>query len=525
MNKQIKLYDTTLRDGAQAEGINFSLGDKLRLAEKLAAFGIPYIEGGWPGSNEKDIEFFEAAVKRSWGKAKIAAFGSTRKPKTTVKDDAQVKLLLDAKTPVVTFFGKTWLLHVTEVLRTTAEENRQMIFDTAAYLKKHGREVIYDAEHFFDGYRNDAEYALSTLQAAVDGGADWVVLCDTNGGRLPEEIEAAVREVSKRIKCPIGIHTHNDSGLAVANALAALDAGAMQVQGTMNGYGERTGNCNLTTVIPILELKCGKRVLPEGKLVELGEVSRFVDELANQKPDNRAPFVGASSFAHKGGMHVNAVNKVSKSFEHIDPKLVGNVQRILVGELSGRTNVMMKARQLGIHLDEKSEKTKQILNIIKKLENNGYEFEAADASFETLVRKNLESREPYFKLDEYHVSVRRNVPHDFTTCEATVKIYVKDKLIKTVADGDGPVNALDEALRSALIQRYPQIEKIHLVDYKVRIVNPTAGTAAKIRVLIESTDGQHEWDTIGVSDNVIEASWLALVDSVEYFLRKQSVKS
>ncbi|MFZ5805689.1 MAG: citramalate synthase [Verrucomicrobiota bacterium] len=521
---KLVLYDTTLRDGAQAEGVHFSLGDKLRLAERLAEFGIHYIEGGWPGSNEKDIEFFKAAKDRNWGAAKIAAFGSTRKPETSVELDAQVKLLLDAETPVVTFFGKTWLLHVTDVLRTTADENKRMIADTTAFLKQRGREVIYDAEHFFDGYFDNPAYALETLQAAADAGADSIVLCDTNGGRLPSEIREATLAVKEKFSVPIGIHTHDDCGLAVANAIAAVDAGALHVQGTFNGYGERTGNCNLTTVIPILEIKMRKTVLPENKLAQLREISRFVDELANQNPDTRAPFVGISSFAHKGGMHVNAINKVASSFEHIDPALVGNTQRVLVGELSGRTNIMMKARQLGIQLDEKSERTRQILQKIKKLESQGYEFEAADASFELLVLKSLEIVKPFFKLNEYHASVRKNATHGFSTCEATLKIEVDDHLMKTVDDGDGPVNALDGALRKALIQRYPQLAKMHLVDYKVRIINPTAGTAAKIRVLIQSTDGQKEWGTVGVSDNVIEASWQALTDSIEYFLLKSQAQ-
>lgn len=522
MNTPVTLYDTTLRDGTQAEGINFSMADKLRVAERLAQFGVHYIEGGWPGSNEKDIEFFKAAAAKNWGPAKIAAFGSTRRAGLKAGDDPQVRLLLEAQTPVVTFFGKSWLLHVTEVLRTTPEENRDMIADTVAFFKENGREVIYDAEHFFDGYRDNPEYALSTIKAASDAGADYVVLCDTNGGNLPSTVREITQKALETVSCRVGIHTHNDCGLAVANAIASISAGAAQVQGTMNGYGERTGNCNLTTVIPILELKMDTPVIPEGKLTELQDLSHYVDELANQKPDIRAPFVGATSFAHKGGMHVNAVNKVAHSFEHIDPSLVGNERRILVGELSGRTNVMLKARQLGIDLDEKAPETSQILDRIKHLENQGYEFESSDASFELLVNSYLHPSEPFFDLREYHVSIRKNMTHDFTTCEATVKISIGGEPISTVADGDGPVNALDQALRSALQQRYPEVAKMSLTDYKVRIINPRGGTAAKTRVLIQSTDGSHDWGTVGVSENIIEASWLALVDSVESFLKRHA---
>lgn len=521
MKTGITLYDTTLRDGSQAEGIHFSLLDKLHVAEKLAAFGIHYIEGGWPGSNEKDVDFFREAAKRSWGTAQIAAFGSTRKAGVRCEDDPQVRLLLEAETPVVTFFGKSWLLHVEKVLRTTPEENVAMAADTVAYLKKHGREVIFDAEHFFDGYKDNPAYAISVLRGAAEAGAEYLVLCDTNGGTLPSEIRRIHLEVAEALPGrKLGIHTHNDCGLGVANALAALEEGSLQVQGTMNGYGERTGNCNLTTVIPILELKLGRRVLPEGHLRQLTEISHFVDEVANQNHDIRAPFIGATSFAHKGGMHVNAVNKTGVSYEHINPALVGNHQRILVGELSGRTNVMLKARELGLELEEKSPQAKKILDRIKKLENEGYEFEAADATFELLVREELGQFTPRLGLEEYHVSVHKNTGHGFNTCSATVKIRVNGEMLHMVADGDGPVNALDASLRKALILRYPHIERLHLVDYKVRIVNSTAGTAAKTRVLIESSDGQREWSTLGVSDNIIEASWRALADSFEYFLMR-----
>lgn len=518
-NGQMTIYDTTLRDGAQGEGVHFSLSDKLRLAEKLAAYGIHYVEGGWPGSNDKDREFFPEAKKLKWGACKLAAFGSTRRAGTPASSDAQVKLLLDAETPVVTIFGKSWLLHVEKVLRTTPEENLAMIRDTVAFLKKEGREVIYDAEHFFDGHTADSAYALRTLEAAAEAGANYLVLCDTNGGRLPSQIASAVCEVRTRFpKTKVGIHTHNDCGLGVANAVAAVEEGALQVQGTMNGYGERTGNCNLTTVLPILELKLGKKILPSGNLRKLSELSGFVDELANLQHDSRAPFVGRTAFAHKGGMHVNAVNKLAASFEHIEPGEVGNHQRILVGELSGGANVMMKARELGITLDEKAASTRDILAHIKKLEKEGYEFEAADASFELLVRRSLEKLPAPFQLDSYKVEVARARPRARETSKATVTVRVGKKVHKTSATGDGPVNALDAALRKALLPSFPTLKKLKLIDYKVRIVNSRGGTAACTRVLVESSDGQREWGTVGVSTNILEASAHALIDSLSYFL-------
>ncbi len=518
MNDEITLYDTTLRDGSQAEGILFSVSDKLHIAEKLASFGIHYIEGGFPGSNVKDMEFFQSVRSMNWGKTKIAAFGSTRMPGSKVKEDASVNALLRAETPVVTFVGKASSQQVTDVLQTTRDENLRMIEETASYLSQNGREVIYDAEHFFDGYLQDAEYTMSCLRSAVNGGVSHVVLCDTNGGRLPHEIEEATRSVLAKLSCRVGIHTHNDCGLAVANALASLRAGAVQVQGTINGYGERTGNCNLTTVIPLLEMKMGLAVLPAGRLIDLTELSHFVDEVANQNHDPRAPFVGQSSFAHKGGMHANAVTKSTSSYEHIDPASVGNRRRILVGELSSRSNVMLKAAEMGLEVHDKSPEARRILDRIKELESGGYEFEAADGSFELLIRRELDQKKTWFILDEYHVSMRKNKLHGFTNCEATVKIRVDGECFHTVSNGDGPVNALDNSLRLALGQKYPQIARIKLCDYKVRIVNSSNGTAARTRVLINSSDGEREWGTVGVSDNVIEASWLALTDSVEYYL-------
>lgn len=519
MDPQTTLYDTTLRDGSQAEGINFSVSDKLHIAQRMAEFGVHYVEGGFPASNAKDMEFFREIKSRNLGTCRIAAFGSTRAPGGSSENDPGVQALLHAETPVVTFVGKASHFQVTDVLRTDTEENLRMIEDTARVLKEAGREVIYDAEHFFDGFFSNRDYTLSCLRAAAEGGADYVVLCDTNGGRLPDEISEATRAALETVSCRVGIHTHNDCGLGVANALAALNAGASQVQGTVNGYGERTGNCNLTSVIPIIEIKSMTPVLPQGHLAQLSELSRYVDEIANQHHDSRAPFVGISSFAHKGGMHANAVTKSSTSYEHIDPALVGNQRRILVGELSSRSNIMLKAREMGFEVHDKSEEARRILDRIKTMENEGYEFEAADASFELLIRRELGEFSPSFHLDEYHVSMRKNEIHGFTNCEATVKIRIGDELFHTVSNGDGPVNALDNTLRRALADKFPSIQNMDLFDYKVRIVNSATGSASRIRVLITSTDGDNEWGTVGVSDNVIEASWLALADSVEYFLQ------
>lgn len=515
----LTIYDTTLRDGTQAEGISFSVQDKIRIAEKLATFGIHYIEGGWPGSNPKDIAFFDEAKGRNWGNAKICAFGSTCRPRVSPAKDPQVLLLLDAGTPVVTIVGKSWRLHVEQILGVTIEENLRMIRDTVAYLKSAGREVILDAEHFFDGYKEDPEQAMAALQAAKEAGADMVVLCDTNGGSMVHEVSEITGTVVNRLGLPVGIHTHNDCELGVANALAALRAGATQVQGTINGYGERTGNCNLTSVIPNLQLKLGIEVVPD--LTRLHELSSFVDELANCQHNIRAPFVGATAFAHKGGLHANAVEKLAKSYEHITPGAVGNRQQILVSELSGQSNVIAKARQLGFQLDKRSPEVAAILQEVKRLEHEGYEFEAAEASFELLVRRVLSSLPALWELLEYHCTSIRSVRNQYATTEATVKLRVRDQDIYMVAEGDGPIDALDSALRKALTPTYPEIQSIRLTDYKVRIIGTSSGTSARTRVLIDSTDHHENWSTVGVSDNIIEASWLALVDSYEYRLRRQ----
>jgi len=519
----ITLYDTTLRDGAQGEGIHFSLADKLRIAQRLDAFGVHYIEGGWPGSNEKDIEFFREAKKLKFKHAKLAAFGSTRRANGKVEDDKQVELLLKAETPVVTLVCKTSTLHVTEILRTTLDENLAMIRDTIRYLVANGREVIFDGEHTFDGYKENPAYTTACYQVADEAGASYLVLCDTNGGSLPSEIARITGELLSKVKkAKLGIHTHDDCGLGVANALAGIEAGALQIQGTINGYGERTGNCNLVTAIANLQLKMGLRVLGDEGLAQLRDLSLFVDEVANQRPSGRAPFVGSAAFAHKGGIHVNAVNKLARSYEHIEPALVGNQQRVLVGELAGRANIMLKARTLGLKLEEKSAEALKVLDQIKHLENEGYEFEAADASFELLVRKALGQYKPFFELVEYHVSIRKDNVLGKDTCEATIKITVDDKTVHEVAEGDGPVNALDAALRNALVRFYPHLEQMKLVDYKVRIIDSHSGTAAKTRVFIESSDGDSTWATVGVSYDIIEASWLALRDSVDYLLARES---
>lgn len=522
MKKSVTLYDTTLRDGTQGEDINLSLTDKIRIAEKLDVFGVHYIEGGWPGSNPKDIAFFDEAKKKKWIHAKIAAFGSTRRAKVPVEKDEQVQLLLQAQTPVVTIYGKSWLLHVHEVLKTTPEENLAMIADTVRYLSNNKREVIFDAEHFFDGYKDNPVYALNAVLAAEKAGAEYAVLCDTNGGTLPSEVARIFSEVKTQTTIKLGIHTHNDSGLGVANALAAVEAGALQVQGTMNGYGERTGNCNMTTVIPNLVLKLQIPVIGKERLKHLSDLSLFIDEVANVRHDIRAPFVGRTAFAHKGGTHVNAVQKVVHSYEHITPESVGNSRRILVGELSGRSNILMKAAELGYQFDKDQGEVKKILSQIKHLESQGYEFEAAEGSLDVLIKKALGKYQKYFELMEYHVNVFKSAGLDALDCEGTVKILIKGEESLTAAEGDGPVNALDGALRKGLEKYYPSIRKISLMDYKVRILDGHKGTKARTRVFIESTDGEKIWGTVGVSDNIIDASWLALVDSIEYYLLRKS---
>src|SRR5256714_7403696 len=516
----VEIYDTTLRDGSQGEGINFSVADKLRIAERIDAFGIHYIEGGWPGSNPKDIEFFTQARHKKFKRARLAAFGATRRKGVAVENDPQVRLLLGAETPVVTIVGKTWLLHVKEVLRTTPEENLAMIGETIRYLKDHDKFVIYDAEHSFDGFSDERDYSRATWQAAEKAGADIVVLCDTNGGRLPNQIARITSFARSRLSAKIGIHTHDDIGLGVANAIAGLEAGATHVQGTINGYGERTGNCNLTSVIPNIALKLRKSCVPETSLASLKELSQYVDEIANIRHNSRQPWVGAAAFSHKGGTHVNAVQKVAQSYEHINPALVGNARRVLISDLAGRSNIVLKAEELGFKISNDTPELKAILARIKDLEHQGYEFEAAEGSLALLIRKILKHQEPPFLVDAYHVSMRRD--GSTSICEATIKVRVGSEEAHTVAEGDGPVNALDSALRAALVKFYPELKKVQLTDYKVRILDTATGTAAKTRVLIESSDGKEEWGTVGASENIIEASLQALTDSMEYRLMRRA---
>lgn len=519
MSSQVTIYDTTLRDGTQGTGISFSTLDKIRVAEKLDEFGVHYIEGGWPGSNPKDAAFFDEAAKRKWKTAKITAFGMTRRGKLKVEDDAQVQMLLDAKTPAVTIVGKTWPLHVTEVFQVSLEENLAMIADTVAYLKKHGREVLYDAEHFFDSFKEDPEYSLKTVKAAQDAGADLIVLCETNGGALPEFVGEVTAKVIAHLGRPVGIHTHNDGGVGVANALAAVRAGACQVQGTINGYGERVGNCNLITVMPNLQIKMG---IPLGvDLTKLRDLAHFVDEMANVPHDIRAPYVGVAAFTHKGGLHVHAVQKLARTYEHVDPALVGNERVITISDMSGQSNVLVRAEALGFKLAKGAPEVQQILTEVKKLESEGYEFEAAEASFELLIRKHLGQHVPFFDLLEFHSTHRRTGDKGLETCEATVKLTINGERVYTVDEGDGPVNALDKALRKALTPTYPEIADVVLQDYKVRIIDGAAGTEARTRVLITSTDGDTSWSTVGVSFNIIDASWEALVNSFEHYLMRK----
>ena len=514
----IQLYDTTLRDGTQGEGVNFSSGDKLRIARKLDELGVHYIEGGWPGSNPKDMDFFERArTELELEHAKVAAFGSTRKARTPVDQDAQVQMLLATGTDVVTIFGKTWTLHVTDVLRTTLDENIAMIYDTVSYLKENGKEVIYDAEHFFDGYKADPEYALRTLMAAEKGGADVIVLADTNGGSMPWEIESIIREVrAAGLKAPLGIHTHNDGDVGVANALAAVRAGAVHVQGTINGYGERCGNSNLLSIIANLNLKMGIQAVTPEQLRSLTEVANFVSELANLAPDDHAPYVGRSAFAHKGGVHVNAMVKNPLSYQHIDPALVGNRMRVVVSDLSGKDNIAVKRAQFGLE-GVTREQEREVLAQIKELEHRGFAFEAADASVELLLRRTQDDYRPPFEMIDFTANVEHRRGRGLFS-EAMVKVQIEDQVFHEVAEGNGPVNALNLALRKALERFYPQLKRVHLVDYKVRILDTHMATAATTRVLIDFSDGKRRWTTVGASPNIIEASWQALSDGLEWAL-------
>ncbi len=518
MAKKIYIYDTTLRDGAQAEGVSFSSNGKVKLARKLDQFGVDYIEGGYAGSNDKDMQLFRELRKKPLKHAKLVAFGSTRRARQNVKKDQFVASLLKAGTDVVCLVGKTSRLHVQDVLRTSMKENLAMIADTVGYLKDRKKEVFFDAEHFFDAYKDDSEYAMKALEAAASAGADALVLCETNGGCLSHEVYEITKAVVDAVDVAVGIHTHDDMGLAVANSLEAVRAGAVQVQGTMNGFGERCGNANLTTIIPALELKMKKSCVGRAQLKKIKEVSVFVDDLVNMRPAARAPFVGKNAFSHKAGQHVNAVQKNTKSFEHVNPSLVGNERRMLVSELAGGSGVLLKAIELGLGRKESEEGMRDILKALKDLESKGYAYEAADASFRILIQKVLKKHKPFFELEGFRVIVEKRGKDEPCLSEATVKVRVDDNVEQTVAEGDGPVNALDKALRKALVRFYPEIAKVLLTDFKVRILDPQEATAATTQVLIESGDGETSWGTVGVSGNIIEAAWEALLDSVEYKL-------
>ncbi|MED5220056.1 MAG: citramalate synthase [Actinomycetota bacterium] len=522
----VEIYDTTLRDGAQLEGISLTVDDKLRIAEQLDRLGVHYIEGGWPGANPKDVEFFRrAATELDLEHSKLVAFGSTRRVGGDVADDITLGNLLDAGTDVVCIVGKCSLYHVTEALRTGMDEGVAMVADSVRFLKSHGRTVFFDAEHFFDGYADDPEFSLRVLTGAADAGADCLVLCDTNGGSLPGRVESMVRDVVAAVDCAVGVHLHNDTGCGVANALAGVAAGATHVQGTINGYGERVGNCDLVPIIANLTLKMGVETLPEGRLAELTPVAHHVAELVNFAADPQQPYVGATAFAHKAGLHTSAIARRRDAYEHVDPELVGNGTRFLVSEMSGRSTIELKATQLGIELD--GDTLGEIVETLKELEYAGYHFEAADASLELLMRAATGWHHGYFELESFSVDVGHRsgsgsrawneVAVEVET-EATVKVQVEGERVVAIGEGNGPVNALDAALRSALAGRHPQLDRLHLTDFKVRVLETREGTAAITRVLIDTTNGERTWTTIGVSENIIEASWQALVDSLVYGL-------
>ncbi len=526
MARQTEIYDTTLRDGSQTEGISFSVEDKLRIAAKLDEIGVKYIEGGWPGSNPKDAEFFEKVRTLPLSNAQIAVFGSTRRPKMKAEEDNNLVMLVDAGVKVATIVGKSSDLQVTHVLETTLEENLDMIADSVRYLRANGLTVFYDAEHFFDGYQNNPEYSLRTLTVAAEAGADCLVLCDTNGGALPEAVDEAVRAAVKSTSVPIGIHAHDDSGLAVANTLAAVNAGATQIQGTINGYGERCGNANLCSIIPNLKLKMGIDCVSDEQLAKLTEVSHYISEAANLIPDPFSPYVGFSAFSHKAGYHVAGITKWANAYQHITPTLVGGKLRVVVSDLSGKRNIIYKAKELGIDLSSRAKETQKLLAQIKLLESRGFQYENAEASFDLLLHRAQPGYQAPFELVDFMVVVEtRRRPStrkslEETLSEVMIKVRVDNEVMHTAAEGNGPVNALDQALRKALLQFYPSLAIVKLIDYKVRILEASIGTESQVRVLIESSDGVEEWTTVGSSPNIIEASWLALADSMEYWLLK-----
>lgn len=524
MRAKIQVFDTTLRDGTQGEGVSLSVEDKLKIAYKLDELGVHYIEGGWPGSNSKDIEFFNRLKDLHLSHAKITAFGSTRRKDSQADEDLNLIRIVESGATVASIFGKSWDFHVHTAIQTTLEENNAMIYDSISYLKRNRLEVIYLGEHFFDGYKNNPEYALQTIVQAEAAGADVIVLCDTNGGSMPDEIFSIVSIVKERILTPLGIHAHNDCELGVANTLAAVKAGATHVQGTINGYGERCGNANLCSIIPNLQIKLGYSCILDTQLAMLTQSARYISEIANMSMSVSQPYVGAAAFAHKGGIHVSAILKDASTYEHIVPETVGNKQRVLVSELAGQSNLMSKAQELGIDFNQ-SDKAREVIQKIKELEHEGFQFEGADASLELLLREAMGTIEETFTVESFKIMVEKATDRGNMT-EAIVRIKVQDQMILTAGEGNGPINALDNALRKALIPHYPDIENIHLTDYKVRVLDEQGATAAKVRVLVESTDFNNSWNTVGVSSNVIEASWLALIDSIRYALiGKQRIDS
>ncbi|MFC1501019.1 citramalate synthase [Elusimicrobiota bacterium] len=523
-NKKIDLLDTTLRDGSQSAGISLSVQDKIKIAKALDDFGITYIEGGWPGSNPKDELFFKEAQKIKFKNSMLVAFGSTRRKGIKASEDGNIQALLKSKVKGVCLFGKSWDLHVTQALRTTNEENLEMISDSVSFLKSKGIKVIYDAEHFFDGFKNNKDYAMATLKAASDAGAVNLCLCETNGGMLPHEVQQIVRYVKKEVpNIPLGIHAHNDADCAVGNSIIAVEEGATLVQGTMNGLGERCGNADLCSIIPALQLRLGYRCVSDKNILKLTELSRYFYEIVNVIPRDNQPYVGLNAFAHKGGIHVSAVQRESKTYEHIRPQQVGNERRILVSELSGRSNISSKANELSLDIEKDPKAVAKIIDIVKRLEHEGYQFEDASGSFSLLTNKALGKYKPSFELKGFKVSVEKE-ENGHMISEATIKLKVGDKEEHTVAEGDGPVNALDNSLRKALKKFYPEIKEVSLSDFKVRVINAGASTAAKVRVLVESKDSKSSWGTIGVSENIIEASWQALADALEYKLMKDKIK-
>jgi 2-isopropylmalate synthase len=518
-NPYVELFDTTLRDGTQSEAISLSIQDKVFITQKLDEFGIDFIEGGWPGSNPKDEEYFEKVKKLALKKSKLCAFGSTARDPKKVETDNNLQKLLKSETPAISIFGKTWRLHSQKSLGLSDEENEDLIFKSIRFLKDQGRQIIYDAEHFFDGYNDDQDFALKMLKAAEAGGADIIVLCDTNGGSLPDEVYKITEKMIKNLSVPVGIHAHNDGEMAVANSLQAVLAGAVHVQGTINGFGERCGNANLCSVIPNLTLKMGKKTAASSNLQKLTSLSRYVDEMMNQAPNTRAAFVGKSAFTHKGGIHVSSILKDNRMYEHIDPSVVGNRQHVIISDLSGGSNIRYKAHEFGLKMEDDKEFSKKFVGQIKSLEYEGFQFDGAEASFELLMLAELNEYEPFFEVTYTKINVLFSQEgHKYA--EAVLKVKVGDETEHTAADGNGPVNALDKALRKALVRFYPEIRNIHLIDYKVRVLNERNGTAAKVRVLVESGDGEKVWSTVGVSHDIIEASLQALNDSLNYKILK-----